>query len=175
MDNSGPQPSLHGLIAQAPAAKKVKTENAVWRQHHSKEWESLGFKVEDRNKWSTSHDLRGVGSCARAIDMIDLGWAVVGRQPLFIDLSQAAQRHPWATHVRSLVSGSVVYAYELDRTLLPSEHYALLGFPKLADTCRLSATQHRDLTGEAMACPCVCMAILIGLCQLDFFLPTDRI
>ena len=124
--------------------------------------------------WSSSHQLeRFVTERARdAIDLCNELWLARSKSQLpgscsvsastppqnrlIIDLSQDASRSPWAERMRSRDKNSDFYSYQADRTVLGIEHWMCLGFP----TEKLNVqglTQHelKDVSGEAMACPCV--------------------
>ena len=117
-----------------------------------------------------THDLRGVVS-ERSRDLIDLAWCYHTSLPLYVDLSQSASRKPWTAVIRSMVSNSTYYSFAEDRVLTPGEHLRMLGI--VTPTQQLPQSVNiRNLAGEAMAAPCVALAISIAAQLLDVWGPT---
>ena len=134
-------------------------------------------------KWTSQKQLHMVPCNERVLDLIDSVYGLHHKslnlsesakasqlvQPcsLIVDITQSLARKVFSTSVRSMCSHSQYYSYELDRLLLPVEHYALLGW-KLSDieVGFLTGAQQRDLAGESMAVPCVglaCAALALSL------------
>ena len=152
-----------------------------WRASHSAIKATLGTIPR---KWSDGHRMQGLPPNKRCLELVDLTYqrhhlaqANQGALPnsdgymecgILIDVSQDIRRSCYAhNHMRSLCSGSSIYCYDKDRMIVPLEHLAVLGWdiekvhPKLPTT--LTASKLRDLSGEAMALPCVTQA-LASLC-----------
>ena len=68
--------------------------------------------------------------------------------------------HPWSDHVRSMVSGTVLYSFQSDRILLGRETSSPLRVSSSIRTGDLSEFQLRHLAGEAMAVPSVTLVML---------------
>lgn len=122
--------------------------------------------------------LTGLNATERVRDLIDVAWFSATKDAadhieleriqkhLVVDVSQAVDRRPWSMSFSTLTTNSECYVYHLDRTLLESEKFYLLGFPKwtLNPVC-LSQNALRDLAGECMGVPdvtAVCYAALLN-------------
>ena len=85
-----------------------------------------------------------------------------------VDISQNLSREPWcAGRVRSLTSGTRLYSFQLDRLLIPFDHFDLLGFRSRSLHFRgISKCQAFELASECMAQPvvstvCLCLAVVL--------------
>ena len=114
----------------------------------------------------TSKQMRGLSRTERVQDLIHLSfdWAQSKGEDIddiYVDCSQDVGHKPWTKgSVRSLTTSSEIYSSRLDRAILASEHFRLLGFGPVC-LMNLSHRQVRDLSGEAMSPPCV------GLCLMS--------
>ena len=80
-------------------------------------------------------------------------------------IDQCIQRGPWGG-CDCLLTGSMVYSYELDCVMTPEHHVAINGMPSGLNfefkSMPGSDSGVRQLAGEALSCPCISI-ILMGL------------
>ena len=166
----------------------IAKQNSKWNQSMKRVCAKEGINLDDVEQWwqRNAPSTRGLRCTARVEGLIDVAIALSkGRrsedrmpsmahdhrdqQELFIDISQDVDRRPWSSPgLRSVTTSSEFFSLRHKRLLLPIEHYQLLGFAPLRNPqdSKVSATQHRDLSGEAMSPPVVALAILGVLSQV---------
>jgi hypothetical protein len=122
------------------------------------------YRMGDTSPWCSRRDveLKGVPDHDRHRDLIDCVWAAATFQAhtedipkitsdLGLDVSQSLSFRPWFRgSLPTMTTSANFYLYGHDRVMLEEEKFRVLGFGKVK-TGRLTATQLRDLTGEAMA------------------------
>ena len=99
----------------------------------------------------------------RALDVIDIAHEMMGREQNsgevvgFVDVSQCVTRENWGITLPSMNASSLWWSFERKRLLVADEHLRVLGYdlPGASPTARLGGSAVRNLTGEAMAPPCV--------------------
>jgi uncharacterized protein YecE (DUF72 family) len=77
---------------------------------------------------------------------------------LFVDVSQAVQRRPWAYGVKTIHTNTLLYSFESDCVLSSWMLLRLHGFPSKMNT-DVSEAQLQALAGEAWSLPCAGSAI----------------
>ena len=123
----------------------------AWKGKHA----SMRAKLEAvGEKWSSTHSLKGI-TTERGKDVVDLCHEITKDDAMVVDISQDASRLPWAKRVRSIVKNSELYSFSKDRTLHGVEHLRLLGFPTQKLNIPLTASELKDVSGEAMAVPAI--------------------
>jgi hypothetical protein len=137
--------------------------------------------AENEVKWSSKSDihLTGMRMCkAREVDVLDVAWMAMKKKfpetidrhlvrGLYADVSQCVSRTPWHYDLRCFVTTSIVYSFEFDRVLVPSEHLRLQGYPPV-NISGLTPNQVRDLAGECFSLPaCTLMSTCVLLASRD--------
>ena len=136
-------------------AKNNESIQTGWKSKHASIRKQEGLD-DDQPRYSEQHDLAGIPlSSKRVRDLLDIAFAIYcknkgpkGSQqcPWVVDISQGASRRPF-------------FAFPQDRLLLPHEHLRLLGLQD-CNTKSPTPTGVRELAGEAMGAPSVCICML---------------
>ena len=155
-----------------------------WQQSHEK-MRKLNELGPEYYRWTSHHEMKGMAKLPRLRDCVNIACELWQKQewqqlkhvspaatltdvqvhkcPLLLDVSQSADRKPFAVDkMRAMCSSSTFYYFPQDRCLLPKEHLFLAGWPSEAGAVSvegLSPTQIRDLAGESMSLPCVTLAL----------------
>ena len=88
---------------------------------------------------------------------------------LLCDCSQNVDRKPWVCKFGTFTTSCEYYSYGLDRMIFEEEKLAMLGFNvRCLNLDSILSSQLRDLAGEAMALPCVGLAIYSVVLNVDF-------
>ena len=97
---------------------------------------------------------------------------------IFIDVSQSVSRKPWANITKrslpSITTSTVFYWVNGQRTVLPLEHFLLLGWTKPPKVAELRSSHLKDLSGEAMPLPCIAVVIISLMHNLSELWSTDN-
>ena len=116
--------------------------------------------------WTDSgHRSHGVCS-ARIHDFVNVAYGMLlaeqsaaEAQAYVLDVSQSLQRKPWGSRLRALTTSSSFFSLQSQSMIDPICHFTVLGLSSV-DASFLTERSKRDLTGEGMAAPCVCSALI---------------
>eukprot|EP00971_Amphidinium_carterae_P277375 5504964-Amphidinium_carterae.2 len=145
------------------AAREKSSEKEEWIKKHDAMWKNAP-PAQHLERWSSRFETAGVHA-KRQIDLIDLA-AVYCKEPVCIDLSQAAPRMPWSKNIRSMVGMSTIFSMAKQRVIVPYEHLRLLGWDSV-ECSSMTGASLRNLAGEGMGVPCVGFAALVMLLADD--------
>jgi hypothetical protein len=147
---------------------KGRQNNAEWVKQSRAMRQKLGVSQAAR-PWTSRAQLCGVAGTQRELDVIDLAWISQCHRKrarttdnsvakgFWVNYSQSAARKPWGP-VRTVTTSNLIYSYELDRRLLPVELLRVLGHGNV-DVDGMDATEVNSIAGEAMAPPCLGVAV----------------
>ena len=176
-----------GFLCQVPMPKKSAgmdieerkdekgSKSKAWIKMHAEVRKQMG--IENTASWTAKQSpsmLEGLHQRQRALEVVDMAVAVTALQHphespdeinarLFVDVSQSASRKPWSSDavLRTLTGSSRIFSPRYGRVLLPHEHLAVLGFPRVIEaTESLTASEVRDLAGDAMSVPSITMIVI---------------
>ena len=170
------------LQARKMGTSLVAKENSKWNQSMKRICAKEAIDLKAMDRWwrrNAAPRVEGLIDVAVAVGMAkekklakhsgSEHQQIEFEQQLFIDVSQDVDRKPWSCPgLWSVTTSSEFFSIRHKRALLPIEHYLLLGFGPLRSPqeSRLTPSQHRDLSSEAMSPPVVALAILAVLSQV---------
>ena len=109
----------------------------------------------------------------RTVDTVDLCYQALqcDAETAVLDTSQDISRKPWACgHIPTMTRSSSFYMFGRQRPALGVEHLRFLGFDDgLVDTSIITAHEAKDLAGDAMAPPAVCLVSMALLSAMAAF------
>ena len=167
-------PCLALLAGHEDNESKKVTRHCSKRETWRKNSEKVRKGLASVPAWSQSNVIVGMSTAPRVMDLVDVALAsTTQRAPagplpdLIVDVSQDVGRRPWTLDsVRSITTSSDLVSISRQRSILPQEHYRLLGYPDV-DLEGQSLHSQRDLSGEAMAPPSISFVLAVALATLQ--------
>ena len=119
--------------------------------------------------WRAERELLGVAKNERVLQLLDVAVSLHGTEAdLYIDISQSVDWKPWTIgSIRSVTTGTQIFALQRDRLVTEMELMRCLGFPPWSIPEGLSRHTLRDLCGQCMALPAVGLAMLSVMTCMD--------
>jgi hypothetical protein len=160
---------LEKLFSQERAASHDVRRGREWVKKSKTIREKLGMEARDR-PWTSKASMSGVSRSDRVMDLLDICYVTNTQgkgimkgsevlEVLLCDISQDVGRTPWTTSgvMSTFTTTCELYSFQLDRLLVESEKFAVLGFPRSValgfDGATTSAL--RDIAGDCMSVPSV--------------------
>jgi hypothetical protein len=160
---------LEKLFSQERAAAHDVRRGREWVKKSQAIRGRLGMEAADR-PWTSKASMTGISRSARVMDLLDICYVANTQgksimkasellEVLLCDISQDVARNPWTTSgvMSTFTTTCELYSFKLDRLLVESEKFAVLGFPRSVALGFDGATTGalRDLAGDCMSVPSV--------------------